>query len=184
MGTWESKNNIGFNEQDFESFFKKNYKLALYISLKITNNLESSEDIVQDTFLWIWNNAEVIQQGNTLKSLLKTIVKNKSLNYIRDKKKLHNIEVIQSTFPENKYDYEQEEKIAKIIEQIDSLPPRCKRIFDLVIFKKKKYEEVAILLGITKNTVKTQMGIAYKQLRKINFSLFLFFSSPFSNRQV
>jgi RNA polymerase sigma-70 factor (ECF subfamily) len=160
------KSKYGFPEEKFEIFFKQYYKLALLISVRITNDLVSSEDIVQDTFLELWKKSEVNPIGTNLKSYLLKSVKNRSLNYVRDKKEHIELEPDLHEFFDEEYNFEREEKISKILFEIDKLPPKCKEIFKLVALKQLKYSEVAEKLNITNNTVKTQLNIAYKQLRK------------------
>jgi len=62
--------------------------------------------------------------------------------------------------------------------EIENLPLQCKVVFKLVILEDMKYKDVADSLGISVNTVKTQMKIAYKTLREKlkqeQFSLLLF----------
>lgn len=157
----------GFSEAEFEVFFKRYYKLALCVSVRLTDNLSASEDIVQDIFLRLWKNAEILRPGDSLKSLLLKAVRNKSLNYIRDQKKNQDISVVRRFPDEEKDDFEPDERISRLLIHIENLPPKCREIFDLVIFKEKKYHEAAHQLGVSVNTIKTQMGIAYKQLRKI-----------------
>ncbi len=155
-----------FTEAEYEVFFKQYFRLALLVSVRITDDLTASEDIVQDVFLWIWKNIDSIRPGETLKSLLLTSVKNKSLNYIRDKKDTRAIDEAISLKSDEKLYSEEDERIIKILEQIDSLPLRCREIFMMVVFNEKKYKEAADHFGVSINTIKTQMGIAYKHLRE------------------
>jgi len=156
----------GFSEKEFENFFRQYYKLALLISVRITKDMVSSEDIVQDVFFNLWKNSGVNPLDPHLKSYLLKSVKNKSLNYNRDKVDHPEFNLSEHEFPDEEYNFEREEKISRILFEIDKLPPRCQEIFKMVVFKKLKYSDVAEKLKITNNTVKTQLSIAYSQLKK------------------
>lgn len=168
----EITSKYAFSEKEFEKFFKQYYKLALLISVRITNDLISSEDIIQDVFLNVWEKSEIKLSSPNLKSYFLKSVKNRSLNYVRDKREQIVLGPnLDEKFDEG-YDFEKEERISKILFEIEKLPPRCREIFNLVVFKKCKYSEVASKLNISNNTVKTQLSIAYQQLRKIYYLFF------------
>ena len=57
------------------------------------------------------------------------------------------------------------DKDSLIEEAINKLPPRCREIFIMCKIQKKTQIEVAQSLGLSHNTIETQMGIAYKKLR-------------------
>lgn len=156
----------GFSDKEFEHFFRQYYKLALLISIRITKDLDSSEDIVQDVFFNLWKNPGVNPLDPHLKSYLLKSVKNRSLNYTRDKVDHVEFKPGEHEFFDEEYNFEREEKISRILLEIDKLPPKCREIFKMVVFKKLKYSEVAEELNITNNTIKTQLSIAYKQLKK------------------
>lgn len=160
------KSKFGFPEKEFARFFRQYYKLALLVSGRITNDLASSEDIVQDIFFNLWKNREVKPFDPKLKSYLLKSVKNRSLNYKRDKREHLELEPDIHEFLDGEYNFEREKKISKILFEIEKLPPKRKEIFKLVVFNQLKYSEVAARLDITTNTVKTQLNIAYKQLKK------------------
>ncbi|MGV8092382.1 MAG: sigma-70 family RNA polymerase sigma factor [Mangrovibacterium sp.] len=166
------KSKYGFSGKEFESFFRQYYKLALLISVRITNDLVSSEDLVQDVFLDLCDNPGINPFDPNLKSYLLKSVKNRSLNFNRDKKDHLEFKLDLYEEPNEEYNFEREEKISKILFEIDKLPPRCQEIFKMVIFKRLKYSDVAEKLNISNNTVKTQLSIAYKQLRKLCMIIF------------
>jgi RNA polymerase sigma-70 factor (ECF subfamily) len=160
------KSKYGFSEKEFEVFFRQYYKLALLISTRITNDLVTSEDLVQDVFFDLWENQKVNPLAPNLKSYLLKSVKNRSLNYNRDKKDHLEFNLNLNESPDEDYNFEREEKICRILLEIDKLPPKCQEIFKMVVFKGMKYSDVSEKLQITNNTVKTQLTIAYKQLKK------------------
>ena len=48
---------------------------------------------------------------------------------------------------------------------MDSLPPKCKEIFILGCVEGLSYKDVAEQLGVSVNTVKTQVKVAYKKIK-------------------
>jgi RNA polymerase sigma-70 factor (ECF subfamily) len=59
---------------------------------------------------------------------------------------------------------------------IDSLPPKCRAIFQLSRYEELTYKEIAIKLDISVKTVENQMGRALRILRiKLRGYLSLFF---------
>lgn len=57
-----------------------------------------------------------------------------------------------------------EEYQALIKQAIDSLPPKCKEVFRLVLSDKLKNREIANLLGISEKTVNIHIAKAYERI--------------------
>src|SRR5690606_24888549 len=62
--------------------------------------------------------------------------------------------------------YHDEELAVSIASAIEELPVACRNIFILAYKENLTYQQIADQLNVSKNTVKTQMGIAYRQLRQ------------------
>ena len=60
-----------------------------------------------------------------------------------------------------------EQVYAKVNLAIESLPEQCRLIIKLNVLEGKKYQEIAEELGITVNTIRTQVSRGYKKLRDI-----------------
>ena len=58
-----------------------------------------------------------------------------------------------------------EELYSRLQVVMDSLPPKCKEIFILGCVEGLSYKEVAEQLGVSVNTVKTQVKVAYKKIK-------------------
>jgi RNA polymerase sigma-70 factor (ECF subfamily) len=153
-------------------FFKENYQAACLIANRYVKNLEQSEDLVQDVFIVMWERWESVQKCNNPRNYLFTAVKNHALNHIlRGKKETVEFSDIFREIPEDDATdfYDNEVMAVKILHAIDVLPPQCKKIFNLAYQKNLSYQEISDELNISKNTIKTQIGIAYKSLRiKLN----------------
>ena len=69
-------------EKRFEAFFKENYIPFYYFALQLTNDEETSKDIVNDSFEFAWTKIDTIDVANW-KSYLLGYIRNKSVDYIR-----------------------------------------------------------------------------------------------------
>lgn len=157
------------DESAFEAIFKNYYEDLCRYANKIIQDLESSEEIVQDLFCTLWDKKNHILLSTSLKSYLFRAVFNSCMKHIRHLKvrQVHQKEVLHTTNEgqeDGKFEeFELELKIEKIIEQ---LPEQCRKIFKLSRFENKKYQEIADELGISVKTVEAQVSKALKILRE------------------
>lgn len=160
------------SEAGFNDFFSKNYHTACLIALKYVKDYSIAEDLVQDVFITLWEKKENFQIHYNLRNYLFTAVKNHSINLIqRNKSITTSLSELFIDLPDNDLpdSYSQEELAVRVYKAIQELPQACRSIFKLAYEQNYSYQEIADALQISKNTVKTQMGIAYKQLRiKLN----------------
>ncbi|MHB1921977.1 MAG: RNA polymerase sigma-70 factor [Chitinophagaceae bacterium] len=133
---------------------------------------EVAEEIVSDVFIKIWINRKNLPAIRNLPVYLYVCTKNLSLNY---RKKLDqqytfcfedlNLEDLGlSSSPEQLYI--SGEMVLKINQAIQSLPPKCQLIFQMVKENDLHYQEVAEILELSVKTIESQMGIAFKRLSK------------------
>ena len=174
------KNLILADASSFEEFFKKNYHLSCLVALRYVKSKQMAEDIAQEAFVTLWQKRHELRIQTSLKSYLLNMVKNRSLNYLRDLKRMDEISEsgLSSNLIEDPNDnFSQEELAIRIAEAIDELPTQCRKIFQLAYHDRLTYNEIASVMNLSKNTIKTQMGIAYKMIR---FKLSKYFLSLLS----
>src|SRR5450759_718998 len=159
----------------FETLYKKYYIFLCLIAEHIVRNPSDAEEIVTDVFVKIWNIREKINITSSIKAYLVKAVHNTSINFLERNKisnkltdRLNNsnykILAWDSDYPLGQL-YEKE--IMNILEHgISALPDACQQIFMLSRNENMKYIEIADKLGISINTVKTQMKIALARLRE------------------
>jgi RNA polymerase sigma-70 factor (ECF subfamily) len=157
------------NLTTFEDFFNENYHTACLVALRYLKNQQEAEDVVQETFLYLWERRSQLQIQQNLKHYLLQAVKNRSINFLARERKFqelnHNeLEIIPANDADETFD--KEELAVLISKSIDKLPAQCKKIFLLAYVDNLTYKQIAEALNFSKNTIKTQMGIAYKQLRQ------------------
>lgn len=174
------------SEERFGDFFKKNYPIACLIALKYVKNYSIAEDLVQDVFVALWEKKDNTLIHSNLRNYIFTSVKNQAINLVQRNKTITcSLSELFNEVPEEDTpnSFSQEELAVKVYKAIQELPPACQTIFRLAFEKNYSYQEIADTLNISKNTVKTQMGIAYKQLRSKLYSLVVLLLQVFKNKK-
>ncbi|MCE4565747.1 RNA polymerase sigma-70 factor [Maribellus sp. CM-23] len=163
----ETKERLMLTKEQYGTFFKKNYHTACLVALRYIPDIDRAEDMVQDVFVALWEKRKELQIERNLKSYLLSTVKNHAINRIqRDKTNTVSLSKLEIDLEESESEeFEKEELSVKLAEAIKTLPPACHNIFSLAYKENFTYQQIADELNLSKNTVKTQMGIAYRQLR-------------------
>ena len=161
------KNN---DRKAFEGLFNKYYSpLVSYINT-FTNDIYLSEDIVQQTFIVLWDKRLKLNITKSPKSYLYSVAYNMYIDHYRKLKKqdLFFDELRESALRSiiNEDDELAEKRIKKLKTIVENLPPRCKKILQLNKLSGLKYKEISVMLGISQKTVEAQMRIAFQKIRK------------------
>jgi len=161
------------DQKSFEELFKLFYERLLNFCLHYIKSKESAEEIVSDVFVKLWVKRKDLSHIQNLETYLFIAVKNHSLNHIKqfsnyriaylEDAGIHKL--INTRDPQK--ELERKELIFKMDQAVNSLPPQCKIIFNLIKEEGLKYKEVAEILNISSRTVETQLVRAIKKLDKI-----------------
>src|SRR4030042_555933 len=159
----------------FEDLYKRYYFYLCLVAEHIVRNHSDAEEIVSDVFIRIWNIRHNIDITTSIKAYLIKAVYNTSLNYL-ERDRIHNKLTDSISESDHKLlawgsDYPlgqlYRKEVIDILEQgVCKLPDCCREIFKLSRDGDMEYSKIADKLGISKNTVKTQIKIALAHLRK------------------
>lgn len=173
------------SNSEFDIFFKENYHIACLVALRYLSDVSEVEDLVQEAFVLLWEKRENIKIKSSLRNYFLKMIKNHSLKSAqRSKASFIPLASLFADPPEEDTSLEmfsEEELAVRIHTAIEELPPACRTIFKMAYQDGLSYQQISDKLNISKNTVKTQMGIAYRHLRSqlksfINCLLTIFFS--------
>lgn len=171
----------------FEYIFKSHYvKLTLYAN-KFLNDISISEEIASESLTFLWEKRGEIVITSSLTAYLYKMVQNKCMNYIKHQR-VENEYVnymiknkLLDEVPEHDANPYHEKELAEQIRlAIDTLPEKCKLVFEMSRFEYLKNKEIADKLNISQNTVERHITIALEKLRKslgyiIGLAFFVFF---------
>lgn len=148
-----------------EHLFKEHYRSYRMLSYSYVGQWDVAEDIVQDVFVRILINSDTSKILN-INAYVQKAIKNNSIKYISRNEKLESVDEICWEIPNPKESQsDQEQRTVVLQDSIKKLPLRCKTVLELCAFDGYKYKSAADQLGVSVNTVKTQMKRAYQILR-------------------
>ena len=163
---------------DFEDFYVMWYSRAKRFAYEYVLSEGEAEDIVQDVFVKLYERRDMLDAYTNPTAYLLTAIKNRCLDHLRqlvDKQALvenivdeRDIERRLSLDALETFDvdFPNEASIEQRLQQaLDALPDRCRTIFVMNKIEGKKQSEIAKELGLSVNTVESQMAIAYSKLR-------------------
>lgn len=157
--------------QLYEMIFRTHYEPLCNYAFTFVADRDVAEEIVQGTFLYLWEKREAMEIHSSLKSYLYTSVRNRCLNEIKRRKvrqqhinrELLSADTSSESVSEEIAALELEERIQLAIEK---LPEQCRMVFKLSRFEELKYAEIAEHLSISVKTVENHMGKALRIMRE------------------
>ena len=157
------------NQSAFKSLYDKYYEALFLFGQKYIPNSEAVEDLVQESFIKVWEKRSSFFHEAALKAFLYKSVRNACLNYLDHQKVERNYEA-QSKTDVLSEDYFLnnviEEEVNRIISDTVNKLPESARMIYLLSLKGLKNAEIAEDLNISINTVKTQKQRAGKFLKE------------------
>lgn len=184
------KNQQSKNEKTFEQIYLQYYSRLKRFAKEYVISEEDAENVLQDVFLEFWEKRETLLAYSNVIAFLFTAIKNRSINLLRrrmleqdasdriQEEYMRTLQINLESLESVDEELIRQEDIEELIDKaINSLPPRCREIFVMNKIEGKKQKDIAAELNISVHAVETQMGIAYKKLRKTLegiYPLFLF----------
>lgn len=158
----------------YEEVYNEFFGILYHLCLQYLHNETVAEEIVQDTFLKLWEIRETLNDRINIRNFLYTITKNNCLNFLRNQKiSLKHQENMK--YLEMQFNYEALEKLgnylqfeelrSKIDEAISRLPSEVIETFKLSRFEELSYREIADKQGISIKTVEARITKALRILR-------------------
>jgi RNA polymerase sigma-70 factor (family 1) len=166
--------NFSEDQKAFDAMFMKYYPgLVRFSKSMLRSSQDEAEDVVQDVLLKFWQDRKTISIHTGLSSFLYTAVKNKVMDHFR-----------KHSYPSyNPFDLSDDQKDSNYLlpdqvlmfkelnvdieQMISSLPERSQLVFRMNREDQLTYEEIARLLGISLNSVKTHMYRSIKFLKEV-----------------
>ena len=143
-------------------FLFREYNAALsYFSFQIIKVKEAAEEIAGDSLMKLWERHENFDNISSIKSFLYTTARNASLDWLRKQRRnterakeliyLSNTE--EATIFQKKIEAE---LYKEIFLTLNTLPPKCRKIFSMLYIEGKNYQQIAQELNLSIDTIRNQ----------------------------
>jgi len=152
----------------FRELFEELHVILIRFCWRYTKNDETSQDIVQDVFVKIWDKRETLDPDKSLLALMYTMVRNRALNIARDSHYSDGVDADEivtehTPGPDDQVEFDMLEK--NVERWIDELPARRRQAFKLSRFEGLTHAEIAQIMNLTTRTVNTHVMLALRDLR-------------------
>lgn len=148
--------------KEFEIAFRQLYlPLGMY-ALRIVDDADIAEDMVQEAFMKTWIQIENGAEISNLRAFLYRCVRNECLTYLSRRPDRVGEEYIPEVAEE---EIDTSFRDARIWRAIDELPEKCREVFLMSKRDGASNEDIALELNISIKTVKNHMTKALARLR-------------------
>ncbi len=152
-------------KDDIEQLFRTNYAAMFRLAMMILRDDDVARDIVHDVFEALL----VSGKSDVSASYLLTAVRNRCLKHVRILSVQDRFKTVYSV-DENEIeeeDWPDDETIALIQSTVSNdMSSACRRVVELRFSEGKSYQEIAVILGISKVAVYKHLRHAIEVLRK------------------
>lgn len=146
------------------------YQKPLYFHIRnIVLNHDDTDDVLQNTFIKIFQNLKNFKGDSKLYSWMYRIATNESLTFIKQKAKKNKIstEELNTKIIDNlaaDVYFEGDEIQIKLQKAIALLPTKQQLVFKMKYFEELKYEEIAVILDTSVGALKASYHHAVKKI--------------------
>lgn len=166
------------NEKVFEQIVREYWPRMFKFALIYTQNNETSQELVQDTFLVLWNNRAILKDNTNLITYLMVVLRNKCLNMLEQTRirQLYIEEIDDETIYQRANLYVLQDEASQIVESEDlhkaieralsKLPEKTREVFMLSRYDGLKNQQIAETKNISQKTVEYHISKALQILKE------------------
>ena len=145
----------------------------LALGKRILGSLSDAEEILQEVFLHVWNNAGRYDSGrSSVSTWLILITRSRAIDRLRTRKvveRTHETAVqenpVEHASPEGVEAVFVHERRERVRSEMDNLPPEQRQVLELAFYEGLSQSEIAAKADLPLGTVKTRTLLAMKKLR-------------------
>ena len=155
--------------------FERYYRVMFGVCMRYVSDKDAVQDVVQDGFLKVFTNIEGYTSKGSFEGWMRRIMVNTSIDAIRRRKATGLVLGDEKSFEDVVDEGEEFEitdddyafTVSDVQEAMAKLTPMYRAVFNLYVFDNMTHQEIAIKLGVSVGTSKSNLAKARRNLRKI-----------------
>lgn len=158
-------------EKAFEQLYKQYYRVLFGIALRYSKAKEEAEDVLQESFIKLFNSIDTYSGKGSFEGWMKRIVQNTAINNYRSRTKFdlhiditnmeHELSDDNFTTVFDAFD------VKELVVLLNQLPDGYRMVINLYYIDEYTHKEIALLLKISEGTSKSQLFKAKAYLKQL-----------------
>ena len=159
------------DKRALQQLYSRHHVRIYRFALRFLNDEAAAEDTVSEVFIDVWRQAERFEGRSQVTTWLLAIARNKALSLLR-RRSSEELDDEVAEFIEDPSDNPEvamlkSQRASVLQDCLTQLSPAHREIVDLVYYHEKTVEEVAEIIDVPANTVKTRMFYARKRIGEL-----------------
>jgi RNA polymerase sigma-70 factor (ECF subfamily) len=146
------------NAQEFKQRFMPYHRLLYRVAFHLTGNVQDAEDLLQDTYLKLWQKRDDLREEAVTQAYLVTLMR----NLLRDQQRLKRIdssaELKDELSPPDErnldHQIDAKDEASQMEGLINQLPERDGKIIRMHLVEERSYEEIEKKTGLSQGNIR------------------------------
>ncbi|MEJ2153834.1 MAG: sigma-70 family RNA polymerase sigma factor [Desulfobacteraceae bacterium] len=154
------------DEEAFRRLYDETHKRIFFFAHRIVGDRDMAEDVVAETYMAVWKSAGAFKGRSKVLTWIFGIARNLSMNAlkkIRFDVSIDDCHQLSTDGGLNSKNHDRKEVISKGLLKVSA---KHREVLDLVFYQGFNYNEIAAILNVPENTVKTRVFYAKKALHE------------------
>lgn len=161
------------NADEFKRIFLPSHQSLYRFAYKLTGNQEDAEDLVQETFMKLWNSRDRIGEPENPTAFSMTVLKNTFLDNTRRRREeaaRASLDEIESTLIVSDTDVgrlaESRDSVRLVLTLIDHLPANQRDVIRMREIADSSFEQIQAATGLSPGNIRTLLSRARKKIKE------------------
>ncbi len=152
----------------FDAFYQRYNAVAYTYILRLVHDPQVAEDLLQETFLAVWQGAHRFAGRSQVKTWLLSIAHHHAIAWYRaNHNGTHHVDMEQLEDLTYTAGLSDAFPLEEIQEALDRLTPEHRAVLELAFYHDLSYGEIALILDCPVGTVKSRLNAARRQLQAL-----------------